>query len=67
VCGNALRLKIAEAAEAGDAEEQILQSVHLGKRHDRIFPSLAAAVRAGLARDPRRCRAGRGATPTTSR
>src|SRR4029077_7230426 len=26
---------------------------HLGKRHERIFPSLAAAVRAGLARDPK--------------
>lgn len=53
VCGNALLLKIAEAAEAGESEATILSSVHLGKRHDRIFPSLAAAVRAGLARDPR--------------
>jgi ribonuclease D len=53
VCGNALLLKIAEAAEAGESESTILNSVHLGKRHDRIFPSLAAAVRAGLARDPR--------------
>lgn len=53
VCGNALLLKIAEAAEAGEAEATILSSVHLGKRHDRIFPSLAAAVRAGLARDPK--------------
>lgn len=53
VCGNALLLKIAESAEAGDSESTILNSVHLGKRHDRIFPSLAAAVRAGLARDPK--------------
>jgi ribonuclease D len=53
VCGNALLLKIAEAAEAGDSESAILANVHLGKRHDRIFPSLAAAVRAGLARDPK--------------
>ena len=53
VCANALLLKIAEAAEAGDTEEQILNSIHLGKRHDRIFPSLAAAVRAGLTRDPK--------------
>lgn len=53
VCGNAMLLKIAEAAEAGDSEQQILGSVHLGKRHDRIFPSLAAAVKAGLARDPK--------------
>lgn len=53
VCGNTLLLKIAEGAEAGESEETILAAVHLGKRHDRIFPSLAAAVRAGLARDPK--------------
>lgn len=53
VCGNALLLKIAEAAEAGEPEATILGTVHLGKRHDRIFPSLAAAVRAGMARDPK--------------
>jgi ribonuclease D len=53
VCGNALLLKIAEAAEAGESESTILAQVHLGKRHDRIFPSLAAAVQAGLACDPR--------------
>ena len=53
VCGNALILQIAEAAEQGDSEESILSRVHLGKRHDRIFPSLAAAIRAGLERDPK--------------
>jgi ribonuclease D len=53
VCGNALLLKIAEAAETGETEAGILNTVHLGKRHERIFPSLAAAVRAGLARDPK--------------
>ena len=53
VCGNALILQIAEAAEQGDSEESILGRVNLGKRHDRIFPSLAAAVHAGLARDPK--------------
>lgn len=53
VCGNALLLKLAEAAEAGQSEAAILSSIHLGKRHDRIFPSLSAAVRAGLARDPK--------------
>ncbi len=53
VCGNTLLLKIAETAESGASESAILADVHLGKRHDRIFPSLAAAVRAGLARDPR--------------
>jgi len=53
VCGNALLLRIAEAAEAGETEQGILGQIHLGKRHERIFPSLAAAVRAGLARDPK--------------
>jgi ribonuclease D len=53
VCGNTLLLQIAEAAEAGDSEQSILERVNLGKRHDRLFPSLAAAVRAGLARDPK--------------
>lgn len=53
VCGNALLLQIAEAAEAGDSEPSILERVNLGKRHDRLFPSLAAALRAGLARDPK--------------
>ena len=52
VCGNTLLLKMAEAAEAGESEAAILQAVHLGKRHERLAPSLAAAVRAGLARDP---------------
>lgn len=53
VCGNALLLKIAEAAEAGEAEAAILTQIHLGKRHERIFPSLSAAIRSGLARDPK--------------
>ncbi len=53
VCGNTLLQKIADAAESGATDAEILQGVHLGRRHDRIFSSLAAAVRAGLARDPR--------------
>jgi ribonuclease D len=53
VCGNALLVKIAEAAEAGESESALLAQIHLGKRHDRLFPSLAAAIRAGLARDPK--------------
>ena len=53
VCGNALLLKIAEAAESGETEQGILNAIHLGKRHERIFPSLAAALRAGLERDPK--------------
>ena len=53
VCGDSLLLKLAETAESGASENEILEQVHLGKRHERIFPSLAAAVRAGLERDPR--------------
>jgi ribonuclease D len=53
VCGNALLLKLAEAAEHGQSESAVLAGVHLGKRHERLFPSLSAAVRAGLERDPK--------------
>jgi ribonuclease D len=53
VCGNAVLLKLADAAESGDSEAAILNSVHLGKRHERLASSLAAAVRSGLARDPK--------------
>ena len=53
VCGNTLVLQIAEAAEQGDSEASILERVDLGKRHTRLFPSLAAALRAGLALDPK--------------
>jgi ribonuclease D len=45
----------APEADAPDAErqlEEVLGGVHLGKRHPRLFPSLVAAVRAGLAKDP---------------
>ena len=52
VCGNTLVLQIAEAAEQGDSEASILERVNLGKRHSRLFPALAAALREGLARDP---------------
>ncbi|MEO6002812.1 MAG: HRDC domain-containing protein [Opitutus sp.] len=51
VCSSDLLLKIAHAAEEGQTEDAILAQVHLGRRHDRLAPSLAAAVRAGMARD----------------
>lgn len=54
VCSNDLLLKLSFAAEADDATPQtVLGAVHLGKRHDRIFPSLSEAVRAGLEREPK--------------
>lgn len=52
VCHNRVLLQLAQAAEDGESEQAILQTVNLGKRHPRLLPSLAAAVRAGLARDP---------------
>ncbi len=53
VCGNALLIQIAEAAELGDSEESILHRVNLGKRHPRLFPSFTEALHAGLTRDPK--------------
>jgi len=46
-------MKLASYADEGASEEEILSSVNLGKRHARLIGSLAAAVRAGLERDPR--------------
>lgn len=53
VCSNDLLLRIAQAAENGAGENEILQTVNLGKRHQRLIGSLSAAIRAGLARDPK--------------
>jgi ribonuclease D len=52
VCSSDLLLRIAAAAQEGATPESILDGVHLGKRHERIYTSLHSAVRAGLARDP---------------
>ena len=54
VCGNELLLRISAACdEEGATPEAVLGQVNLGRRHDRIFPSLAEAVRAGFDRDPK--------------
>ncbi len=52
VCSSDLLLDIAYAAEDGDPEPSIMAKVNLGKRHDRLAPTLATALRQGLARDP---------------
>lgn len=52
VCGQDLLIAIALAAEDGDSEQGILAQVNLGKRHERLAPTLATAIRQGLARDP---------------
>ena len=51
VTGNELLGRIARAADEDRPIEEILQ-INLGRRHDRLFPSLADAVRLGLAIDP---------------
>ncbi|HVU18831.1 MAG TPA: 3'-5' exonuclease [Candidatus Didemnitutus sp.] len=51
VTGNELLMRIARAAEEGAPADQAIQ-VNLGRRHDRLFPSLADAVREGYAIDP---------------
>jgi ribonuclease D len=53
VCSNEFLVRLAAAADDGASEEQILSGVNLGKRHERLIGSLAAAVRAGMAKDPR--------------
>jgi ribonuclease D len=63
VCNNDLLVKIAHEAETGASESAILAAVHLGRRHDRLAPSLAAAVRAGLERDPHTLPRRRGRDP----
>lgn len=52
VCNNDLLIRIAEAAEMGDSVESILGHVNLGRRHERLAPSLAAAITTGVERDP---------------
>src|SRR5690606_34903022 len=63
VCSSDLLLKIASAAESGESEATILAQVHLGRRHDRLAASLGAAIRAGLARDPKSLPRRRGRDP----
>lgn len=52
VCNGDLLIDIAYAAEDGESVDAILAQVNLGKRHDRLLPSLATALRQGIGRDP---------------
>lgn len=52
VTGNEMLMRIVRAADDGAPVAKALE-VHLGRRHDRLFPSLAEAVRHGYATDPR--------------
>ncbi len=51
VTGNELLGRIARAADEDRPIEEVLH-INLGRRHDRLFPSLAEAVRQGFATDP---------------
>jgi ribonuclease D len=51
VTGNDLLMRMSRAAEDGMPAEEIMR-VDLGRRHDRLFPSLAEAIREGFATDP---------------
>jgi ribonuclease D len=53
VVSNEFLARLAAAADEGAPADAILGGVNLGKRHARLIGSLAAAVRAGLERDPR--------------
>ncbi len=52
VTGNEMLMRIARAADDGLPIQEVLH-IHLGRRHDRLFPSLADAVRQGFSTDPR--------------
>ncbi|MFZ5496416.1 MAG: ribonuclease D [Verrucomicrobiota bacterium] len=51
VTGNELLMRLARAAEEGASPGELLQ-VHLGKRHERLAPSLETAIRRGFETDP---------------
>jgi ribonuclease D len=51
VVGNEMLVRIARAAEEGAPPEEVMR-VNLGRRHDRLFPSLAEAIRRGFQIDP---------------
>ncbi|MFT3783474.1 MAG: HRDC domain-containing protein [Nibricoccus sp.] len=63
VTGNEMLLKMADAADHGLSARAVLESIHLGKRHERLCSSLAAALEAGFARDPRTLPRRRGRNP----
>ena len=63
VTGNDMLMKIAEAADHGIAAKAIMENTHLGRRHERLAPSLSAALDAGFARDPHTLPRRRGRNP----
>lgn len=51
VVGNEMLGRIARAAEEDRPLHEVLD-IHLGRRHDRLYPSMAEAIRRGYATDP---------------
>ena len=51
VTGNELLLRLSRAADEGTPPEELLR-INLGRRQDRLFPSLAETIRRGYAADP---------------
>ncbi len=52
VTGNDLLMRLARKADAGFHTAEVLE-INLGKRHNRLFPSLSDAIHHGTAMDPR--------------
>lgn len=52
VTGNDLLMRLSRGAEDGASPGELLQ-IHLGRRHDRLAPSLAEAIHRGFETDPR--------------
>ena len=52
VTSNDLLLKIADAGDHGLSAKAMMETINLGRRHDRLAPSLLDALESGLARDP---------------
>ncbi|AWI09150.1 ribonuclease D [Ereboglobus luteus] len=63
VTSNDLLLKIAEGADHGLSARSLMETIKLGRRHDRLAPSLRAAIEAGLSRDPHTLPRRRGRDP----
>jgi ribonuclease D len=63
VTGNDLLLKIAEEADRGLSARALMETIKLGRRHDRLAPSLRKTLDAGLVRDPHTLPRRRGRDP----
>jgi ribonuclease D len=63
VTGNDLLFKLADGADHGLSARALLETIHLGRRHDRLAPSLHEALAAGLSRDPKTLPSRRGRDP----